>query len=144
MQLSDRTYEWQPTLGRLFRMGLPELMFRGRQETFKWVDRFVAMRIEADSRSHRERERLSQFLGNSERHFFEGVFDPRVPETLASANVDESQAILVAADRVSHGRFDLLGYRNLEFGDPVDWHFDPVSARRAPFVHWRRLDPPHC
>jgi hypothetical protein len=46
-----------------------------------------------------------------------------------------------AAEQICHKRFDLLGYRDLFFGDPVDWHFDPLSVRRAPLVHWSRLDP---
>ena len=134
MQLSDRN------LRRLMRMDLPELVCRGRQETFKWVDRMRSSRTAA-SRLDITRERLSRFLANSKKHFFEGVFDPRVPEALKSANADESQAVLIAANDACRGRFDLLGYRALEFGDPVDWHLDPVSGRRAPLVHWSLLDP---
>ena len=37
-------------------------------------------------------------------------------------------------------RFDLLGYRTLSFGDPIDWHLDPVWSRRAPRVHWSQLN----
>ena len=29
----------------------------------------------------------------------------------------------------------------LRFGQPVDWHLDAVSGRRAPLVHWSRLNP---
>jgi hypothetical protein len=39
------------------------------------------------------------------------------------------------ADRIVNGRYDLLGYRGLEFaadGNDIDWHFDPVHNRRAP------------
>jgi hypothetical protein len=39
------------------------------------------------------------------------------------------------------GRFNLLGYAGLQFGSPVDWHYDPVARRRSPLVHWSRLDP---
>jgi hypothetical protein len=45
------------------------------------------------------------------------------------------------ANSVRQKRFDLLGYRGLDFGDPIDWHLDPVAGRRAPFVHWGRLAP---
>jgi len=141
MQFTDQTHEPRRILGRLFQMGLPELVFRGRQETFKWVDRILPIRTAVESRSQRDRGSLSRFLENAEKHFFEGPFDPGVPGGLATANADECQALLVTADRVFRGDFDLLGYQSLAFGNPVDWHFDPVSGRRAPFVHWSRLDP---
>jgi uncharacterized heparinase superfamily protein len=129
---------------RLLRMGLPELVYRSRQESFKWVDRIRSIGTTTSTRLEDDRERLSRFIKNSEKRFFNGVFDGRVPEVLSTANVDECQSLLVAAHRGSHGQFDLLGYRNLEFGDPIDWHFDPVSGRRAPLVHWSRLDPLDC
>jgi hypothetical protein len=42
------------------------------------------------------------------------------------------------ADRLLDGRFDLLGYRDLCFGceGVVDWHVDPVHARRAPRIFY--------
>ncbi|HEY8134217.1 MAG TPA: alginate lyase family protein [Thermoanaerobaculia bacterium] len=134
MELTDRN------LGRLLRMELPELVFRGRQETFKFVDRIRLSRAPA-TRLDIGRERLNRFRENCETYFFEGPFDPLVPEAIRSGNGDECQAVLVAAHHASRGRFDLLGYRALEFGDPPDWHLDPVSGRRAPFVHWSLVDP---
>ncbi len=50
-------------------------------------------------------------------------------------------------DRLLEGRRDLLGYRDLSFGDPasgIDWHADPVHGRTAPRRFWARvpyLDP---
>ena len=43
------------------------------------------------------------------------------------------------ADAILAGRFDLLGYSSLSFASEaarVDWHFDPVSQRRAPRRFW--------
>ncbi len=36
------------------------------------------------------------------------------------------------------GIFDLLGFRNLSFGQPIDWHLEPVAGKRAPL---RALEP---
>ena len=44
------------------------------------------------------------------------------------------------ARRAAQGRFDLLGLRDVSFGDPVDWHLEPVSGKRAPLAHWSRID----
>jgi heparinase II/III-like protein len=40
------------------------------------------------------------------------------------------------AQAIADGRFDLLGYRALSFGAPIDWHHDPVHARSAPRRFW--------
>ena len=48
--------------------------------------------------------------------------------------------IVEAADRIVAGNFDLLGFRQLSFGDPIDWHLEPVSRKRSPVQHWSRID----
>jgi hypothetical protein len=40
------------------------------------------------------------------------------------------------AQAIADGRFDLLGYRALSFGTPIDWHRDPVHGRTAPRRFW--------
>src|SRR5438132_3688111 len=150
MQASDRTSnESRGRLGRLLRMGLPELACRSTQETYKWVERIQASaansarlaRTTVDASSQDDRERLSRFLRNSEGTFFKGPFDPRLPAALAIGAARHCKELVTTADKICRGRFDLLGYSDLDFGDPLDWQFDPISGRRAPFVHWTRLDP---
>jgi len=53
---------------------------------------------------------------------------------------DTAQRIVEQADRICEGKFDLLGFRNLSFGDPIDWHFEPISGKRIPLEHWSKLD----
>jgi hypothetical protein len=48
--------------------------------------------------------------------------------------------VVERADRIVEGRFDLLGWRDLRFGDPIDWHLEPVSGKSAPLKHWSRID----
>ena len=48
--------------------------------------------------------------------------------------------ILERANRIVEGQFDLLGFRGLSFGHPIDWHLDPVSGKRTPLTHWSRLE----
>jgi hypothetical protein len=43
------------------------------------------------------------------------------------------------ADRILADRYDVLGYRQLEWTSPegkIDWHLDPVSGRSAPLHFW--------
>jgi hypothetical protein len=46
---------------------------------------------------------------------------------------------LAAAEKIRRHRFDLLGYRDLDFGDPIDWHYDPVHQKRAPREPWHKI-----
>ncbi|MBT8396867.1 MAG: heparinase, partial [Gemmatimonadetes bacterium] len=48
--------------------------------------------------------------------------------------------ILDRAEQLHQGRFDLLGYRDLFFGDPIDWQLDPILGRRSPRAHWSRIN----
>jgi uncharacterized heparinase superfamily protein len=70
--------------------------------------------------------------------FFAGVENLR---WAARAVPGHRDAVLSSAAAILQNRFDLLGYRTLWFGDPIDWHLDPVWSRRAPRVHWTELDP---
>ena len=38
------------------------------------------------------------------------------------------------------GRFDLLGFSDLSFGDPIDWHLEPTSGKRTGAAHWSAID----
>lgn len=42
-------------------------------------------------------------------------------------------------EKLCRRRFDLLGYQDLNFGDPIDWHLDPVHGKRAPKIPWYRI-----
>jgi hypothetical protein len=59
-------------------------------------------------------------------------FKSRWPET--------AQRLIEKADRIAEGKFDLLGFKNLSFGNPIDWHFEPLSGKRIPLQHWSKLD----
>jgi hypothetical protein len=120
-------------------MGMGELTTRGRQETMKWVDR--ALNPHGDGAFARERVRGGSPPPELERTFFHGAVDGETAPFLAQLDPTIRERTAARADAVCEGRFDLLGYKGLSFGDPVDWHLDPISGRRAPQVHWSRIDP---
>ena len=71
---------------------------------------------------------------------FPAMDDPAdAAETLRQLWPAEAESLIGAARRAADGRFDLLGHRDLSFGDPIDWQLDPLSGRRAPLVHWSRI-----
>lgn len=127
-------------LWRVVQMGFGEICGRARHELSKWIDR------RADPRRSAATDGISpaviaQCLERMPDRFFAGAGDPRVPAILRERFPDAGPRIIDAANRTLEKRFDLLGYRELSFGDPIDWHLDPVAGRRAPLLHWTRLDP---
>lgn len=48
--------------------------------------------------------------------------------------------IVAEANRIVAGQFDLLGYKELNFGSPINWQLDPRSGKAAPQAHWSRID----
>ena len=138
------------TLTRLRTMTVRELADRGRQEVLKRVDRLPSRTGQSDPRALLAR--WGPALANPEsaldalrttlpRGFFAGLSEPGIERVIETRAAGERREVVAAATPLIERRFNLLGYRSLSFGDPVDWHLDPVSSRRAPLVHWSRLDP---
>jgi heparinase II/III-like protein len=127
-------------LQRVVRMGVAELSCRARHEVSKWLDRRAEPR-RSTFKAAFSPELIDRCVEDLAGHFFAGASDPRVPAMLRERFPASGARIIEAADRTLQKRFDLLGYREQSFGDPIDWHLDPVARRRAPLVHWTRLDP---
>jgi len=114
-------------------MGPVEISSRVRQQVSKWADRNLASR-----RPEPVLPRRVRFPSPS---FFPGAAHEHTPAVLDQREPEHRRHVLATAESILAGRFDLLGYRALSFGDPVDWHLDPVNARRAPARHWSLIDP---
>jgi len=152
-------------LRRLARMEIRELADRGRQAGTRWWDR-TGLPGSGPRRAYaplsdiapgltipvvRERVRggdlegagallWQAFLDHVSGRFFAGASDLE-EGAIAGGRGGDAGATVVEAESLLAGRFDLLGYRALSFGDPVDWWLDPRSGRRAPPLHWSQLDP---
>jgi len=128
-------------LRRLQSMGITELAYRGRQEASKWLERMgmIGSRNgDLDGASGMLHDYF-RYAGSS--RFFEGAVSEQTPTLFAEHLPGTRNQAIAVAEAICQRRFDLLGYRSLSFGDPMDWHLEPVSGRRAPLVHWSRLDP---
>ena len=53
---------------------------------------------------------------------------------------ESAEKIIAKAGKIVAGKFDLLGYESLDFGSPVDWHYEPISGKRSPRKHWKQFD----
>ena len=127
------------TVSRLRRLGdmrAAELATRGRQAIRRRIDRVACGLRVPFPRHARDMVAFAALHESARTRFFPGpaaADGPCLPPAAAAQAVER-------ADRLLGKRFDLLGYRDLSFGDPIDWHLDPVAGRRAPAVHWTRLD----
>ncbi|HEV8702642.1 MAG TPA: alginate lyase family protein [Candidatus Polarisedimenticolia bacterium] len=152
-------------LDRLLRMGPPEVAERGRQQARKWLDRsrasarspgredpgrlfrIVAGLVAPANGSSESARRaaaaalLERFREGGAARFFAGATDAATPAIVRQRMPEEARQLQAEAGTIRGGRFNLLGYRGLSFGDPIDWRLDPVSGRRSPLLHWSRLDP---
>lgn len=150
-------------LRKLKGRSLEELRVRGGQAAACLAER-AGLSVEARVRGDAEFFALldaSQFGGNNNgsrltseslfahfrarpSHTFFAAFNAP-DETRAALNSrfnGRERALLVErAERIVAGRFDLLGLRGLDFGDPIDWHLEPVARKRSSAnAHWSRID----
>lgn len=146
--------------GKSFR----ELCVRGRQEIAKLCERAFGLRvgemsdnafmsrIERGQRSDSARDTARYIVNRiqasvasapySSRHSFFPSLGHReqIASIMEQRFARERQAIITRAERAIAGRFDLLGFADLDFGNPPDWLLEPVAGKRAPLVHWSRVD----
>src|SRR5215475_11718355 len=137
-------------LGRLRAMSFAEVAYRGHQETAKLIERVAAYGRYPDPASWLQRRAPTIATPNAalrlERdtlpgRFFGGTWDQAARSALRERlPVECLDLVCAATDTMVGRRFDLLGYRMLSFGNPINWHFDPVCGRQSPLLHWSRID----
>ena len=134
-------------LDRLRQMSPTEIAYRSRQQASKWIDRLTTPAPSDDADGGWRAggggpATTTAALGRAlTTRFFAGAAAESTPATIARRAADHQRAIVAQADRLIDGRIDLLGYRDLALGSPIDWDRDLVSGRRAPRAHWSRIDP---
>lgn len=118
---------WGYVWSRLSRMDRGELIDRSRQEVSKRIDT-VLSRLGYD---------FSRVSGDSQarspgRFFFAADSVGLLVSTLRQRLPQQVDLIIGAAEKILAHWFDLLGYKDLNYGDPIDWHLDPVHGKRSP------------
>lgn len=152
-------------LNKLRRMGLGEIRVRGQQELSKLSERLLRLHAYEMSDEALNREfvpsarngtgegtaalildRLRSMSRANPKieirpHWFPAIAHRHeISELMAVRFAVERKAIIERAERALAGRFDLLGYKDLGFGQPIDWHIEPITGSRTPLVHWSDLD----
>ncbi len=83
-----------------------------------------------------------KFYENADSHFFsafrqQSAIGELLQTQFGAENIEQ---IISQAEKIVNGKFDLLGYENLDFGAKIDWHYEPLSGKRSPRKHWKQFD----
>src|SRR5262249_32738095 len=72
--------------------------------------------------------------------FFEAEQLAELTDAVREKLPHDADRIVRDAKSICSHRFPLLGYEKLDFGTPIDWHFDPVHEKRVPLNPWFRIN----
>ena len=97
-------------------------------------DEFFRSRVKLERRTF-----LEHFRTRSQPNFFPG-FEQQEKVVAALREFWPDTDFLERCDRVVAGKFDLLGLKQLDFGNPIDWHLEPISGKRSRLDHWSRVE----
>jgi hypothetical protein len=129
---------WRKIKDRLAEMDGAELRDRIRQELAKRQDGLFSHVGYNFSEGPRYPNRAG-----AGKFFFGADSVPEILTLLQQRIPGRTEEIIKQADKICRHRFDLLGYEDLEYGSPIDWHLDAVHGKRAPrklFYKIRYLD----
>jgi glycosyltransferase involved in cell wall biosynthesis/uncharacterized heparinase superfamily protein len=141
-------------IGKLRRMNVAELRVRSSQafaalaERRGWsrltklpADKAFSRLLVVGPTKAASQDFLKHFRARQEPRFFGGFDKPEAVVAELRRRWPEAEPQIIAqANRIVAGRFDLLGFKDLSFGDPINWLLEPVSGKATPALHWSRLD----
>ena len=117
---------------RLLSMNRAEILERSRQQIYKRVD-LLRYRLHASPGvkfSH---------SASQPRFFFSSEQLPELTALLRQRMPEEVDRIITRAEKICAHRFDLLGYKDLDYGMKIDWHLDRVHGKRSPQKPWFQI-----
>jgi hypothetical protein len=123
---------WRQIGQRVRQMDRAELFDRLRQESAKRQDALLGW-IGYDFVSS---GRVASQPGN---FFFAGNSVDSILALMRQRLPGQAEHIVQQADQICSHRFDLLGYTDIDYGRPIDWHLDAVHGKRAPRKAFYRI-----
>jgi hypothetical protein len=118
---------WREIKQRLAGMERAELRDRVRQELAKRQDGLLSrlgFNFARDSREFASVQTGNFFVSADSVKAILALLRQRLPKQV--------EQIVHDAEKICRHRFDLLGYEDLDYGSPIDWHLDAVHGKRAP------------
>jgi hypothetical protein len=126
--MSTRLKQWKALARRALAMSPKELADRLQQQATARLD---FLRYKAGIGFE---PRLAEDVSSAEhpQFFFAQDEIPPLCSLLRELFPNEMNELVERAERICRHRFDLLGYKDLDYGDEIDWHTDRVHGKRAP------------
>ncbi|HEX8250353.1 MAG TPA: heparinase II/III family protein, partial [Pyrinomonadaceae bacterium] len=88
-----------------------------------------------------DRMLFEAFFKHGNQAFFQSFAQKeKTLEAFQQFGAESRHSIIEQAERIIEGKFDLLGFKNLDFESPVNWHFEPVAGKHLPLKHWKQFD----
>ncbi|HEX8736944.1 MAG TPA: alginate lyase family protein [Pyrinomonadaceae bacterium] len=88
-----------------------------------------------------DRELFEAFFKHGGQAFFQSFAQKeKTLQAFQKIGAESRRAIIDKAERMIEGKFDLLGFENLDFDSPVNWHFEPLVRKHLPLKHWKQFD----
>ena len=132
--MSFGSSDWRRLYRRAITMDRAEIMDRVRQRANARID-FVRYKVGADFSIPLD---LSA-ADTTPQFFFSPESVPNLCARLRRQFPQAAELIVERAERICQHRFDLLGYKGLDYGAEIDWHCDRVHGICAPRKPWYRL-----
>jgi hypothetical protein len=126
--------DWRRILKKIRTMDRDELIDRARQELAKRTDAALSLTKYDFARNAVQPGRTSSgkfFFGANQIESLLALLRQRLPQQV--------EKILSTADRICAHRFRLLGYEDLHFGTPINWHVDIIHAKQAPMKPFHQI-----
>ncbi|MGB8917562.1 MAG: alginate lyase family protein [Candidatus Sulfotelmatobacter sp.] len=118
---------WREIRDRLAGMDGAELRDRIRQELARCEDSFLSRLGYSFARNSIHSAPIK--AGN---FFFSADSVDALLALLRQQVPGQVEEIINRAEKICLHRFDLLGYKDLDYGSPIDWHLDAVHGKIAP------------
>jgi|DewCreStandDraft_2_1066082.scaffolds.fasta_scaffold00073_83 hypothetical protein len=81
------------------------------------------------------------FFLHSEKFFFRSFSNKQATlESFKRLNPQIRAFFIERAEMILAGKVSLLGYESLNFGDPINWHYEPISGSHIPLKPWHNFD----
>jgi len=121
---------------------ITRLASMSRAEVVDRIRQYVTARVDV-WRYQRGRILAEEFQGKLAKpngHFFFAPGQvPALCDLLQQRFPTEVREMVARAEQICAHRFDLLGYRDLDYGAEIDWHLDAVHGKRAPQKPWFKV-----
>jgi hypothetical protein len=125
---------WKEISDKLRKMDRREFLDRSRQELSKRADAMVA------AVGHDFASRI-QYAASAQpgKFFFRSDHVENLLQLVRDRLPEQAGKIIERAEKICSHRFDLLGYTDLDYGQPINWHLDAVHQKNAPWKAFHRI-----